>query len=158
MTDGAPPLIYRPRAGVAAFLGGVFLVTAAILLFLGWILGPDDVSAMDGVQRLLFNLVSIRWFSWIGALAFGLLGARIVSVMFRTEAALEIRDAGLTIRGEGPIPWLAVGEVRVRRKPEVLEVEIGDRTLRWSPFELGADPSAVAAELGKRRDRLPDPS
>lgn len=152
------PLDFRPKRWVAVSLGGVFGAAACLLVYVGWVLGPNDVEAMDGLRRLLFTVVSIQWFAWAFAAVFALLGARVASVGFRVHPTLRIHPHGLSIGGGVPVPWTDLGEVRTRPKPEVLEIDIGDRTLTWPAFELGADPRRVAELIVARRGRLGRPA
>jgi len=59
-------------------LSSIFLVTAAVLAFIGYALDQEDAANMEGLQRILFTVVSIRWFAWIFAVVFASLGILVL--------------------------------------------------------------------------------
>jgi len=67
-----------PSANAAKVFSAIFFVTAAVLAFIGYALDPGAASDMQGFQRLLFTFVSIRWFSWLFAVVFAVMGFRIL--------------------------------------------------------------------------------
>ncbi len=67
-TRGVESIQYRPAVLQSLVSGGVWLVTAIILAWLGKILGPEDTAAMEGFTLLLFTVVPIRLFCWTAAL------------------------------------------------------------------------------------------
>jgi hypothetical protein len=64
------PTEYRPSPRATLLVTMVWVATAAVLFWLGTILGPEDREAMDGFALLLFTLVPIRLFSWTMAVVF----------------------------------------------------------------------------------------
>ena len=179
--SGTAVIEYRPKTAVGLIFAGIFAVTAVILLYVGFILGPADREAMDVFTRLLFTLVPIRLFSWTFAAVFLALGIQVTRRTLRSEPTLLISEAGVTLPTGKVVPWEQVRSVEVARKDQLL-LEIAPeravtRPLRgpsWlrrlmssspegqvqvSSFALGADPVAVAAELeGRRAEASPDVS
>ena len=157
MSTSEEVLEYRPSRTAAVVLGTVFIATGIVLAILGALLTESDVSGMDGLQRLLFSVVSVRWFSWAMAAVFAALGVRIVARGFRAAPALALEAAGFTLGGEERIPWDHVDEIRTLPKPPVLRLRLGDRVVSLSSFDLGADPAAVAGRMAELRTRSPAP-
>jgi hypothetical protein len=157
MSTSEEVLEYRPSRTAAVVLGTVFVTTGVVLAVLGALLTESDVSGMDGLQRLLFSVVSVRWFSWAMAAVFAALGVRIVARGFRAAPALILEAAGLTLGGEERTPWDHVDEIRTLPKPPVLQLRLGDRVVSLSSFDLGDDPAAVAERMAQLRTRSPAP-
>jgi hypothetical protein len=152
---------YRPSRTAAVALGGIFAVTAIVLAVLGTLLTDADVSGIDGIERLLFTVVPVRWFSWAMAAVFLAMGARVVARGFRSAPVLVLDRTGLTLDGEGRTPWNEVDEIRSLPKPSALQLRLGERTVSLSSFDLGDDPASVAecmAELKARRPPTRDPT
>ena len=156
MTDHDEVHKYRPNRKSAVALGAVFGVTAIALAILGSLLTEADVSSMDGPERLLFTVVSVRWFSWVMAAAFAALAARVTARGYRTAPALTIDTFGFTLGGEHRTPWEEVDEIRTFPKPEVLQLRLGERVVSLTSFDLGDDPEVVAERMAHlRAQRLP---
>lgn len=64
----------------------VWLVGAAILFWLGFVLDPSDVDAIDGVQRILFTLVPIKAFAWVMSIVFLGIGAATARGALRADS------------------------------------------------------------------------
>jgi len=62
--------------GAMRVMGSIWIVAAAVLIWIGFVLDQSSVSSMSGFERILFTVVSVRWFSWIAALAFIYLGVQ----------------------------------------------------------------------------------
>ena len=160
---------YRPSPKTGFFFACVFVAAAGALLWLGAILTRDSAAAMDGVTRLLFTAVPIRLFAWTLAAVFLLFGIRIVQKSMSKRPTLTISDSGLGLPDGRVLPWQSVAsaqstqgnlEIRIARGPAGSEGVSGNvtrrgrfsrkpsqDTIRVSAFDLGADPSAVAATI-----------
>ena len=62
--------------GAILVLSSIWFVTAAVLIWIGAVLDQGSAEAMSGLERLLFTVVSIRWFSWLMAAVFVYFGIR----------------------------------------------------------------------------------
>lgn len=155
-------------------LCAIFFVTAAILIWVGFVVQPDDRAAMEGFTRLMFTVIPIPLFSWTAATVFTILGIRIARRTLRTQPTLIASQSGLTLPSGAIIPWLQVKSAEVAEN-STIKIAIGDPDSdpvpphvgpiwrRWfgggtdedlvilSSFELGADPATVAEELERRR-------
>lgn len=69
-----PPTEGLPRGVVA----GILVVTAVLLLWVGWVLPADAADAMDGFQRLVFTVIPVRPFAWVMAVVFLALAGRLL--------------------------------------------------------------------------------
>jgi hypothetical protein len=172
MHDGT--IEYRPRVVVGLVFADLFMVTAVVLAWLGYILGPEDQGAMDGFARLLFSVVSIRLFAWTFSAVFVGLGVLIARRTFRQEPTLVISGTGLTLPEGRTVGWEDVRSVHVTDNDHLV-IEVGDddpetdpvgRRRRFivrlrlrpppgqvaiSPFLLGTDPAAIRTEIEQRR-------
>lgn len=90
-------LEYRPNTMLGLALAAVCSVTAAMLLWIGFVLGPDDVASMDGLNLILFTVVSIRLFSWAAAAVFAVLAIFLARRTLHAEATLTISPNGVTL-------------------------------------------------------------
>ena len=174
-SDWSRTIEYRPNRIVGCTFAAIFFLTAAILVWIGNVLGPDDVASMDGVNLILFTVVPISLFSWIAATVFALLGILILRRTLRTHPTLIILDEGLTLPTGEFIPWSSVissevkgnelimaltedmsmgrQESKVRALvPRWLRARNGRNQLILSSLALGADPAAVEAEIKRFGD------
>jgi len=71
------------------FVSTVFFVAAAVLVFVGYTLDQEDASNMQGIQRLLFMVISIRWFSWVFAAIFAGIGIWVLKTGREEESPQE---------------------------------------------------------------------
>lgn len=163
---------YRPNATLGYVFAGVFTATAAILVWLGIVLSPDDRAAMDGWTLLLFTVVPIPLFSWTAAAVFLILGVRIARRSMRAQPTMLVSDAGVTLPTGTLVPWSRLASVKASetelRLTLLANSDAPPKTpklwlvwLRWlrrdedkiilSSFELGADPAAVAEAIESRR-------
>lgn len=169
----ASTIQYRPTVLAGLVLTGIFAATAIILAWLGMILDPSDVDAMDGFTRVLFTAVPIRLFSWAGAAICLLFAGAIARRTFRSAPTLVLSESGLVIHERPRVPWSDIraadvtrgGVLRIvvdrRGATERLDAapalsrqrrsRTDQRSVTLSSFDLGADPSLVAAEIEVRR-------
>ncbi len=165
---------YRPKTSLAFACAAIFVVTAAILVWLGIILSPDDRAAADGLTRILFTAIPIPLFAWAAAAVFTVLGLLVARRSFRADPTLIVTETSVTLPNGKVIPWSQVASAKAHENALLL-ILVADpqahrkpprprpRWLRWlgcgrdenhlvmSSFDLGADPAAVAAELESRR-------
>ncbi len=164
-------LEFRPRKSTGLFLAGVLIVTGCIMIWLGFILNPADAEATDGIARLLFTVVPIRWFSWLFGLVFVLMGFQKFRQVFRDAPVLSLTEGGLILETGAVIPWTHIKSVEVS-KDDILHIDIvrdrappdaeserlpgprinsRNRPVVLSSFELGEDPKIVAEAIEARR-------
>lgn len=162
----ADRLEYRPRTSTGLGLAAVLVVTAVILVWVGSVLTPDDVSTIDGFEGILFRFVPVRPFTWIMGAVFAALGVRIATKALRAERSLLLESDGLTLPDGRQVAWDQIGTVDADSKDATLSLMIAqggvqDR-IALSAFDLGASPRAVAEEIsrrkGPRQNRLPSES
>lgn len=159
---------YRPRKAMGLLVVAIWVLTASVLAWLGVILGPEDREAMDGLSRLLFTVVPIRFFSWAMAAVFLWMGVRTGRHVFGREPSLAISADGLRFRDGEWLAWAAVESVESQEEG-MLRIELlspgepasktegigflgrlrsgkerGSKVL--SSFELGAPPVEVVAK------------
>jgi len=165
---------YRPNVYLAFAFAAIFVVTAAILVWLGAILRPEDRAAMGGLTLILFTAIPISLFSWAAAAVFTVLGLRVVRRSLRAQATLIVSETNVTLSNGKVIPWSQVASAKAHDNALLLTVVADTQIhpkparprrmwLRWlvrarnesqvvmSSFDLGADPAAVATELESRR-------
>jgi hypothetical protein len=169
---------YRPNKTLGFAFAALFILTAAILLWVGSILGPDDVASVDGFNRILFTVVPISLFSWAGASVFTVLGLLIARQSLRTDPTLTISDDGATLANGTAIQWSDVISVEAKESELVLTIAedvtgngneprktkarrtswwrrgTSDHRLVMSSLALGADPARVKTEIESRMDRF----
>jgi hypothetical protein len=160
---------YRPRAVVGLLVAFVWFLTAGILAWLGFLLGPEDREALDGFVLLLFTIVPIRTFSWTMALVFLWMGVGTVHRIFIGEPALALSEDGIRIRTGRALKWreiesinlqsdgiLRIDPVAAQDQPalrglgrwlSLLRTEGGRGPIFLSSHELGASTDHVAQEL-----------
>lgn len=152
------PLEYRPGRAVGIVLGGVMIVAAALLVWVGSILTPDDISTIDGLEGLLFRYVPVGPFTWIGGAVFAGLGLRISLKALRAEMSLRLSPSGVTLPSGDQVEWGQIADATASRKDDLLTLEVdlpaGRQSVRLSAFDLGDSPRAVAAEIASRRRAL----
>jgi hypothetical protein len=131
--------MWRVRRELAVFkiLGG--LVCAGLAVF--WWVGGDVRGVILAVPA---------------AVLLGAMGLRDVLAPVR----LAVDESGITVvhgfAGKRHVPWEAIWDIKVdvRRRwglrSEMLEIDTGDHLHIFSPHELGASPTEVAA-LQRRR-------
>lgn len=164
---------YRPHVVVGIVFAGVFVLTAAVLIWIGSILGPEDVSAMDGFPRLLFTAIPIRPFSWVCAALFLFLGYLQAQRTFRAEPTLQISDSGLTFADGTSRPWLELDSVEANKEGSLTLIFVDDRASdsmtgkndglkarrsshkksnrkTLSGFELGTETEAVKTQIEEK--------
>lgn len=166
---GAETIAYRPNTAVGLVFSGAFFVTSAILIWLGAILGPNNVAAMDGFNRILFTAIPIWLFSWATAVVFAFLGFLIARRTLRTEPTLAASGDGLRLPTGKMTEWSNIQSIDALENELVLIVEkqeiddartprswvlnrlrqagTNDRKLHISSFALGACPEKVREEL-----------
>ena len=166
MTDTTQDRVeYGPSRALGVSLTAVWLTTAGVLVWVGSVLGPESVDAMDGFTRILFTAVPIRVFAWTMAIVFAAIGLATARALGRPGPSLTLSADGVTLRSGAEIPWHRIDAVeseefalRIRLTPEAATAGGG----RWlgrrdpnrivlSAFQLGGDPRAVARELEGRR-------
>lgn len=170
---GVETIEYRPNKVLGVVLTTIHCVTAAVLVWVGFILGPDDVRAMDGTNRILFTVVPIWFFSWVAAVVFLLFAFMIGQRTFRNKPTLVISPDGMTIPLGKKVEWSELISAEAKDSELVLTLrEQGNvsrssssRALlpRWlfsgagngqvviSSFALGADPVKVLEQLEFQR-------
>ena len=138
------------------------IAAAGLLIWVGSILTPDDVSTIDGLEGLLFRYVPVGPFTWIGGAVFASLGVRMVFRAIRAETTLRLTTTGVTLPRGTETAWDQVVDARANRKDDLLTIEVegaeGSRTVRLSAFDLGASPHEVAAEIERGRQLLEPPA
>ncbi|MEM7414144.1 MAG: hypothetical protein AAF389_01535 [Gemmatimonadota bacterium] len=149
--------VYRPSRAFGWFAVIVWLVAAAVLFGLGFILEPSDREAMDGFQRLFFTIVPIKPFAWVMSIVFVALGVSTGRRAFSGRPTLRLTEDALHTRDGDHFAWEDVAEVEIVKGP-VLKVSLhrlhdAPRQLKLGPFELGTSPEEVAAEVDRRRGR-----
>lgn len=134
------------------------IAAAFLIVWVGSILTPDDVSTIDGLEGLLFRYVPVGPFTWIAGAVFAGLGLRMALKGARAETSLRVAPTGLTLPSGAHAGWDQLVDARVSRKNDLLTLEVtsaaGPTTVRLSAFDLGDSPSAVAEEIERRRPRL----
>ena len=104
--------VYGPNRTFAMVAVSVFIGTAFALAWLGTALGPKDLGAMDGFQKLLFTVVPIRPFSWVFSAVFGFFGVRLGLRGWRARPSLIISTQGFSV-GTGALqPWSQLSVVK----------------------------------------------
>jgi hypothetical protein len=131
--------MWRVRRELAVFKILGALVCAGLAVF--WWLGGDVGGVILTVPA---------------AVLLGGMGLRDVLVPVR----LAVDESGITVvhgfAGHRHVPWEAITDVKVdvRRRyglrSEMLEIDTGDYLHVFSPHELGASPTEVAAVLRRR--------
>ena len=172
---GSERIEYRPNKAVGVTFTGMFFVTSAILVWVGFVLGPDDVASIDGLNRILFTAVPIWLFSWTAAAVFASLAFLIARRSFRTAPTLSIAERGVTLPTGKLVPWSDVlsveaseselaltiaknvtGSANTRRWPALWTrrrvAGVDDGRVLVSSFALGADPAQVRQEIEMRRE------
>jgi len=154
VTEPVEPIEYRPSVGLGYFLGGTFVVTALVLVWVGWSVRPEDRTAMTGLTRILFTVVSIRLFAWVFAAIMFYLGVRVVRRGARRGArrgpSLVIDDSGLSFGASASVPWSRIAATELDKNGVLLIDVVGAEKVALSSFDLGADPAEVAAEISRR--------
>jgi len=145
---------YRPNRAYTVFLSLLLLTTAALLVWLGVILAPEDREAMDGIQRLVFTVVPIKPFAWLGGAVFALLGVRLAIRGGRSRPSLVVSADGFSIGGGELKPWSDMTAASTPRPEHLLldvvrspEESAASERVLFSQFDLGEDPMAVLAEI-----------
>jgi hypothetical protein len=149
---------YRPGRAIGVILGSVMIAAAVLMVWVGTILTPDDVSTIDGLEGLLFRYVPVGPFTWIGGAVFSGLGLRIALKAIRAETTLRLSPAGVTLPSGAEVEWHQIAEAQASRKDDVLTLEVdlpaGRKSVRLSAFDLGDSPRAVVEEIARRRRAL----
>ena len=68
--------------GTARVMGGIFIVAAAALAWTGLSLRPGDEAATEGVQRLLFEVIPMVPFAFVGSVVFLAMGLWVIYASF----------------------------------------------------------------------------
>jgi hypothetical protein len=139
------------------------MITAAVLMvWVGSILTPDDISTIDGLEGLLFRYVPVGPFTWVGGAVFAGLGVRMAFKAARAQTTLRLAPAGVTLPSGAHAEWGQIVDARASRKDDLLTLDLdlpaGPRSVRLSAFDLGDSPKAVADEIARRRRALRDGS
>jgi hypothetical protein len=138
------------------------IAAAGLLIWVGAVLTPDDISTIDGLEGLLFRYVPVGPFTWIGGAVFASLGVRMVFKAIRAETTLRLTSTGVVLPGGAEAAWHQIVGAQASRKDDLLTLEVdlpeGRRSVRLSAFDLGASPQEVAAELARQRSRLEPPA
>jgi hypothetical protein len=169
---------FRPGRSRGWLFATLFLLAAAALVWTGAVVTDDARSAMNWPEQLLFTVVPIRGFAWLGAAVFLALAVLVVVRSRRTAATLVVADATLTLPEGTVVAWRDVRSVRAVRQDRI-DIGLPSGVVRtpahrlrsllrfWthrpptdqvsiSAFDLGADPHVVAALLRARSTgRLP---
>ena len=177
MNDAKPPTVeYRPNRVLGLAFVALFLLTAAALIWVGAALGPEDVQAMDGFNRILFTAVPIRPFAWTGAIVFVLLGITIARRALRRQPTLSISSEGAILFPGRLLRWHDIASIQTKESEIVITISenalshsstFGSRPFRrlWargganddcrvvlSSLALGASPTDVLAALEAARE------
>lgn len=75
-----------PSKNLLWSMTAVWLLTAAILFWLGFVLDPSDADATDGVHRLLFAVVPIKGFAWVMSVVFLGIGSATARSALKKDA------------------------------------------------------------------------
>lgn len=176
MNQPVEPLSWSPSRGIALLNIVLLLGTAALLLWIGSVLGSDAVDAMDGFERVLFTLVPIRPFTWVMSVIMTALGLKVAHYAFAGEPSLRLDAGGLRFRDGTTVGWddvevldpehsatlrltasafMSTGSGRASRKART--TPDGRPVRELSSFDLGEDPRVVAREIERRRPELHGP-
>jgi hypothetical protein len=171
------PAEYRPNPRVGIVLSGLFAIVAGILIWLGVVLTGDAADAMDGFTRLLFTAVPVRLFAWTLAAVFLFLGIRIATKTMSKRPTLTISDLGLGLPDGTMLLWPEIesaeavhaSTLKVTFRPRPAQSRDPAPSIGWrgwltrkppehrivvSAFDLGADPSMVAAAIAAACRRI----
>ena len=77
-----PPEETGASPGVLRSMGVVFLLASAAMIWTGLSLRPGDEAATEGVQRLLFEVVPMAPFAFVGSVVFLALGLWVIYASF----------------------------------------------------------------------------
>lgn len=80
----------------------VWVGTAVLLFWLGFVLDPSDADATDGLHRLLFAVVPIKTFAWVMSVVFLGIGAATGRSALKSASEAELADMDEPRRFEGP--------------------------------------------------------
>jgi hypothetical protein len=164
------PAEYRPHPRVGIFLSSLFVLVAGVLVWLGTVLTGDAADAMDGFVRLLFTAMPVRPFAWTLAAVFLLLGIRVAAKIMSKRPTLTISDRGLGLPDGTMVLWPEIASaesvhantLQVTFRPRPAQSRDPEFSIGWrgrltkkppehrivvSAFDLGADPSVVAAAI-----------
>ena len=95
------------------------IAAAGLLIWVGSILTPDDVSTIDGLEGLLFRYVPVGPFTWIGGAVFASLGVRMVFKAIRADTTLRLTTTGVTLPRGTEAAWDQVVDARANRKDDL---------------------------------------
>jgi hypothetical protein len=139
------PSEYRPNTLAAVGFASVFFVTACVLTWLGWVLKPSDVAAMDGINLLLFTAIPIPVFAWCSAVVFAVLGTLVLVQSLKREPTLIISTDGIQLANKRLIPIQEVASVEASESALTITLKPKSGTqkgekLVFSSFALGTSP------------------
>ncbi len=161
---------FRPRKAVGVLFSFFCCVAAPALIWVGFALGPSDVESMDGFNRLLFSVVSIRLFAWAGAILFVGIAILIAASVFRKQPTLTLIP-GVGIRAEGRLwRWNEIASIEATETEILISVSQdapppkpngrgkwlnrglkNSHKLVFSSLALGAGPSEILATIQESR-------
>ena len=124
MSDRKPDWIeYRPNKIVGSLSVATFVITAIVLAWLGTILGPRDVDAMDGLNRLLFTAIPIPLFAWGAAIGFLIAAVAIARRTFKAQPTLVVSQEDGIRCGDELWAWDDISSIEAIESELVITVQ-----------------------------------